>query len=340
MRLQTETPMVNFARTIIACAAADWDNRNALEIASHRWGSTSAPASFIRAAVQGGGTGTWGSELVEEHRRAGTEFFDAVREASIVGRIGSLRRVPLRVPLVSATGSSAAFWTGEGKARPVTSSTFSRASLDSLILSAVVVVTKELLASSDPAAETAIRRDMLRAAVEGMDRQFIDPAISGVAGISPASVTNGITPIAATADPAADLKALIADFSGDLATAAFVTTPELGAALSGAERPYVGARGGELLGVECVTSRYVPAGIIALVDAASIALGEGDASFMSSGQGTVEMEDAPIGDATTGTGTTLVSMFQNRLEGIKLQREINWQRVRAGAVSLITGASY
>ena len=57
------------------------------------------------------------------------------------------------------------------------------------------MITEELARTSTPSAEEVIRRDMI-AGHRGVPRQqFIDPAQAAVAGVSPGSVTNGVTPI-------------------------------------------------------------------------------------------------------------------------------------------------
>src|SRR5690606_28669753 len=72
------------------------------------------------------------------------------------------------------------------------------------------------LRKSSPSAD-AILRDALAAAVtERIDIDFIDPAKSASAGVSPASITNGVSAIASSGNDAdairEDVRALMATF--------------------------------------------------------------------------------------------------------------------------------
>src|SRR5690606_31982809 len=111
-------------------------------------------------------------------------------------------RVPFRTPLIGQTGGGQAYWVGEGKPKPLTAFDFSRQTLDELKVATITVVTEELLRKSSPAAD-AILRDALAAAVaERIDTDFIDPGKAASAGVSPASITNGVSAIASSGNDA------------------------------------------------------------------------------------------------------------------------------------------
>jgi hypothetical protein len=59
----------------------------------------------------------------------------------------------------------------------------------------IIVITEELARTSTPSAEEVIRRDMIAGIAAFLDSEFIDPTKAAVAGVSPGSVTNGVTPI-------------------------------------------------------------------------------------------------------------------------------------------------
>jgi hypothetical protein len=156
----------------------------------------------------------------------------------------------------------------------------------------------------------------------------------------PASITYDISPVGggSPSDAAEDLKAIVADFEGDLAAASFVMSPEIAVALSGIERPNVGMRGGELLGAPVITSRNSPAGLIALIDPTGIAVGEGVAEIRVSTDASIELDDQP--DSPETDSTVWVSLFQHNLTGILAERVMNWRVARPGSVSIITSAAY
>ena len=340
MRQETSTSR-DFVRMAIAMAAAGEDGRErAREIAAARWGPSAQVANILKAPVAGGATGNWGSTLVNPELAA-TAFFDQVRSLSVIGQLSALRKIPMRTRTVTAVGGSTAYWTAEGKARPISAHSYTNGILDPRSLTAVTVVTDELLNSSEPDAEETIRRDMVKEAVSVLDSSFTDPAITEIPDVRPASVTAGVAAITATSDPTADLKALVAAYNGDLRLAAFLLTPEIAVALSGPDHPELGARGGLIYGINAITSHSVPAGLIILLDPTGIAYGQGDARIAVARHATIEMADDPTGDSTIPTAApNLVSLWQTSSVAIKLELETNWDVVRSGAVNLITGAAY
>ncbi|NKM56366.1 phage major capsid protein [Rhizobium anhuiense] len=328
---------MTFTRMALAKALSDGDDVNAAGIAEARWGASSAPARILRAV----GAGTY-ADMGGEFRAAATEFFGVVEQLSVLGRLGGgIRRVPLLTRMLTATSGASTYWVGEGKPKPAGKMAFTSGSLPSLKVASLAVVTEELARSSDPAAELVIRRDMTRSMTQAIDVALLDPSNAGSAGVSPASITHGVAPISAGADPAADLRLLVENFAGDLESAIFIMTPSVAVSLASADRPGIGLRGGELLGAPAVTSRSAPADSIILADVSALALGEGASEIRTSRAATIEMLDADlVQDATTGTGTALVSLWQANCLGILSEKEMNWEIQRAGAVSMITGADY
>jgi hypothetical protein len=64
-------------------------------------------------------------------------------------------------------------------------------------------------------------------------------------------------------------------------------------------------------------------------------------SVDASDQASLEMLDSSmVQDGTAGTGTSLVSLWQNGLVGILAQREITWKLRRSTAVQYISPAAY
>ena len=52
------------------------------------------------------------------------------------------------------------------------------------------------------------------------------------------------------------------------------------------------------------------------------------------------MDDAPINNSASATGTSVVSMYQTNSIAIRAERFINWQVARPGAVAWVEGANY
>jgi hypothetical protein len=334
---------VSLAQIVIAKALAHEQADNAAVVAATRWGEGSRAARVLKAAVSAGATSNWGGELVPEYAAAVAEFVAAVRERSIIGNL-PLRRVPQRTPILTQGAKAEASWVAEGAPAPLTSMSFSRDTIDLLKVIALAVVSEELLNSADPNAESTITADLVRAVADASDAAFIDPTNAGVAGEQPASITNGLTPVAAAGTFKADLGALIDGYEGDLTAAYLIARPELLLALSGTDWPNVGVRGGELGGMPVIASRNLPLDNtgkhqVVLVDPTGVfyAADEAQAEIKTSRQGAIQMLDNPTNNAVTPTATTLVSLFQTNAVAVGAMMRENWQVARPGAVRLLTG---
>ncbi len=118
---------------------------------------------------------------------------DALRPLAILPRLPGTLALPPHVRLIGQTGTSAASWVGEGAPVPVSAAAFEdRTSLEPLPVSAIVVVTDELVRHSDPRASDVLSIDLFGAAAEAIDRAFIDAANAGAAD-KPGSITFGAT---------------------------------------------------------------------------------------------------------------------------------------------------
>jgi hypothetical protein len=190
----------DFTRAAMALAACEGLN-DAAAYAANRWGATSRAANVVKAVISAVTSGSAaGTALVSEG--GAHEFFSAVAETTIVGRLGgALRRVPLQCRVIGTTGSGVAYWVTEGAAKALSPMLFTSDILRPMKVMGLAVATKETLESSDPQAEAVFRRELLNAVIAEMDTTFIDPANAGVADVMPASVTNGVTPVAGTASP-------------------------------------------------------------------------------------------------------------------------------------------
>ena len=343
----------NFTRLVIAKAVGRGDPHDAAGYAAGRWGHESPAARVMKAVVSGGATtdGSWASPLVPDYGSAAIEFFALVRQQTIIGRLAGLRRLPPRVPALLQTSGVIGSWVKEGRAIPVGKMSFERTTMQTLKVAAMTVVSEELLISSDPEAEQIIRADLIRALVDASDGAFISPANAGVEDQSPASITNAVTAIDAGAGTADAIRAgitrLVGAFTGDLATAYFVGSPELFVQMNTVapdNYPNVGARGGEIVGIPALASRSVPLDgddnfQLALIDPAGIAYTADDAQadIRVSRQGTIEMDDNPVGNSVTPAEAVHVSMFQVNAAAIAALMHENWRTVRPGSVGLLNG---
>jgi hypothetical protein len=342
---------IQFTRMAIALALGKGKDDQARNIARHRWGESSIPAKILdigaaqvfetiaKAAVEGGtiNSGSWSAELVSAESAA-TEFFSLVRQRSLIGRIEGLRRVPLRIRMVTAASGFAAAWVGEGKAVPLSSASYNEDVLEPRKLSALCVVSNQLLESEDPAAELTIRNDLVNACVDALNQSFIDPSNAGVANVEPASITHGVTAIPATGDGLTDIRNMLDVFPGDPERAVLIGSPLSFAALHDPKvLPNLGVRGGDAIGIPAIPAPAAGDTLV-LLDPDGIALGEGEMALKTSTQGTIQMSDGPTQDSVTPTAVNQVSLWQCDSTAIMAEKVINWNVARP-SVSLVTGVA-
>ena len=355
----------SFTRYALALARSKGNLMQASAIAE-RWQDTPEVAAVLKAAVNAGTTTdpTWAKPLVEYQNMA-SEFAELLRPATIIGRIPGLRRVPFNIKIPRQTGGSTVGWVGQAAAKPVSALAFDQITLGTAKTAGIVVLSDELVRSSNPAAEALVRQDLIDQTAQFLDQQFVDPAVAAVANVSPASITNGVTPITASGTDEIslrkDLKALIASFvtlNLSLDSAVWIMSATQALAIAMMQNPLgqqefpgmavSGADGGTLLGLPVILSQSVPlnpgsgagnAGAgsrIILAKASEILLADdGETMLDVSAEASLQMDSAP-----TGGAASLVSLWQQNLLGLRAERYINWAKRRDGAVAYIDSANY
>jgi hypothetical protein len=355
-------PGIGFARIAKSLGMAKGSMGDALRIAEARYGEDSETAGVFKAAVTAGSTlsGSWAEDLVGDTSSAFADFVEYLRPQTILGKFGNdgipnLRRVPFRVPLVSQTAGGEGYWVGEGKAKPLTSFDFSRTTLEPLKVANIAVLTEEVVRDSSPSAETIVRDALRDALVQRLDIDFVNPAKAAVAGVSPASITNGSTDdIASSGDDAdairLDVRSVFARFiaaNNAPSSGVWIMSATSALALSmmvnplgQSEFPGISMTGGRFQGLPVIVSEHVGDTII-LVNASDIYLAdEGGIQIDLSREASLQMADNPTMDSTTPTAIAAVSMFQTNSVAFRAERTINWARRRATSVAYLTGVSY
>lgn len=359
-------PGIAFARLARVKAISRLDNEPQREVAKALFGEDSPIYGIVaKAAVAAGATTTWAANLVGDETSVFADFIEYLRPQTILGRFGnngvpSLRRVPFRTPLVGQTGGGQGYWVGEGKAKPLTSFDFSRTTLEPLKVANIAVVTEEVLRDSSPSAEMIVRDALAAALRERLDTDFIDPAKAASANISPASITNGITPITATGtgdadDVRADVKALFQEFidaNNAPTSGVWIMSATTALALSlmlnplgQPEFPGISMNGGTLFGLPVIVSEYVPTitggTYVALVNAQDIYMADdGGITVDMSREASLQMDNAPTMTSDSPTGTSVVSLWQTNSVGFRAERSINWARRRDSAVALLGAVNW
>lgn len=372
---------IEFARYAMCLTAAKGDKRMALDLAKQHYGQNERIikaldfesrggnlANVMKANVQAGSTitgagATWGSELVDYETFTG-DFIEYLRPKTIVGRFGTngipaLRAIPFNVKIKGQNTGGAAYWVGEGKPKPLTQFGFMDVELGFTKIASIAVLTEDLIRFSNPSAERLVRDALADAVIARADEDFIDPAKAAVAGVSPASITNGVTAITSSGNDAEairnDVRALWATFiaaNNAPSNAVYIMSTLTALALSMLQNPLgqsefegLTMNGGTFMGVPVIVSDYVTAdtagSMVILANASDIYLADdGQVVIDASREASLQMLDNPTNDSVTPTATQMVSMFQTNSVAIRAERYINWSKRRASAVAVLTGVNW
>ena len=328
-----------FGRWAKAVALATMTGKDVEQIAAeHRW----IEADVLKSAVSADTTGT--STLSYALRQSLAELetnFSAVRRLQ-----PGFRSVAPNTAIIATTAGATAGWVREGAAVPMSrQSSSTRSTLQPLRLGALSVVTEELAQLSD--SEQIISTDHARARSNELDAAFFSPANAGSPEESPISITYNARQFTSSGNSASnvdsDLLLLINELSAggsNLRDCAWVLNPTAAAYLAslrgsggGPSYPNIGVNGGQLLGLPAICSQGLALSgspnesYLVLVDPSRVWWTEGLPSFSTSRTAALEMSDAPTSDASSGTGASLVSMWQTHSMAILSSSRVNWEPV-------------
>lgn len=355
---------VGFARLVKCIIGAKKSGiERPMDIAKRLYPSDERLHAELKAAVAAGTTTDAGyaGNLVYAENLA-SEFIEFLRPQTILGKFGqggipALRNVPFNIRIPGMSAGANGYWVGQGAPKPLTRFTTNVTNLGFAKIAAIAVLTDELIRFSSPNADLLARDELAKAIRERSDIDFIDPAKAAAAGVSPASITNGVTPITASSTTAdalrSDLALLWDQFLGanlSPTDAVYIMSNRTALRLSlmlnplgQREFPDISMNGGALLGVPVIASEYVPAdssgGLIVLAKASEILLADdGQVTVDASNEASLQMDDAPTNPPVAAT--VLVSMFQMNMTALRAERFINWAKARAESVAYIQGANY
>ena len=371
IRTQKVTPKgYGFVRLLGARYMAREYNIPAYQIAESKgWGSEIVELlklpkdEVIKAAIAPATTtdATWAGPLVT-YNNLQEEFIELLRPLTVIERIPGLRRVPFNIKVPRETGATTAYWVGQGAPKPVSAGALDTVTLDFAKIAGITFQTIELLKFSRPNSEQIMVNSLTKAISYLMDRDFLDPAKALATGVSPASITNGATTIAASGTTAdafrTDFGNLVAAFSqnnnGSVSGLVVVMSQTQALRLGlmrndfGAkEFPDLGINGGSIEGIPVVTSDNIVANggspadgwiIVGMIASDILLADDGAVDVDISTEASIQADSAPDSPATAST--TMISLWQQNLVGIRCERFITWQKARTTSVYYITGANY
>lgn len=344
---------VRFARYALCIGAAKGNLMQAEIIANTRFKDTPEVGLALKGAVAAGTTAdaTWASPLAQTQEMA-SEFVEFLRPLTILGRIPNIRRVPFNIKFTRQTAGTTGTFVGEGAPKPLGKMDFELLSLTFAKAATIIVLTDELVRFSNPNAEILARDDLANGIARYLDIRFIDPVYAGVANVSPASITNGVTPIASLGTTIANITdtaavALAAMIAAELDPTNLVWIMNPATALSLSLKrtsqdvfafPGLTALGGTFLGYPVITSNSVALSgsptesFVVLMDPTNVMLADdGGVSIEMSTEASLQMSDTPSAGAQS-----LVSLWQNNMVALKAERYITWRKRRDAAVQVIT----
>ncbi len=344
-----------FTRYVALLALSKGNIMQAEVLANNHFKDTPEVGTVLKAAVAAGSTSdtTWAGPLVQYNDMV-NEFIELLRPQTIIGRLTGVRRVPFNIRIPRQTAGTTGTFVGEGSPTPVKKLDFDNITLPWAKASTIVVITAELAKLSNPSAEALVRQDLMDGLSQYLDKRLIDPAYPGVANVSPASLTYGVTPTQSTGATLAALDANVrtamttfADAELGLGAGVWVMSASMAIRLSMMRTnqdtkafPELSVNGGTFYGLPVIVSNNVVGSgspgdqYLILIDQSNVLLADdGQLMIDVSTEASLEMNDAPSGGATS-----LRSLWQNGLMGVKCDRWIYWTKRRSQAVQFIDKA--
>lgn len=324
---------LDFVRFLSCLHATEGSAFDAAKTFAVRWPGAIYGDIVQRAAVAPGSStdAGWAGPLAAIKPLA-DGFLEFVRPLSILDRL-PLRRVPPHVSIGVETTASLSAWVGQGSAKASSAMAFTTATVTITKASTMIVVGAELLRLTSPASAVTLRETLARAIADFVDREFCDPTKAPIGGVSPGSVTNGVTPTTPSGTTTAalqkDMGTLIAAFltlCPDPSRGVLVLPPTVAVMLATAmAAPTLTVAGGSYAGLPVVVSSA--AGTTALaIDADSVLLADDGVVVDTAGHASLQLDSAP--DSPAIAASVITSLWQNNLVALRAERFIAWKKAR------------
>jgi HK97 family phage major capsid protein len=372
---------IAFVRFVSCVALGKGNLMQSLEIAKSRYGENHDIVGLLKGCVERGTSiitkaptaaattsdSAWAGSLVPLYQRYAGDFLDYLRPMTVVGRLGQngvpgATMVPFNVNIAGQTTGATAGWVGEAQAKPVTRAGFTNVNFGWYKVAAICVLSDELIRLSSPSAEALMRNELAKAVVERMDIDFLDPNVTAIPGVRPASVTNGVSVTNSTGNDAdavrADVRTAFLPFINaniNPAGAVWVMSTSRALALSlmyntlgQRDFPEMTMTGGRFVGIPVLATEYATADSngddVVLINAPDIWMADdGEVTIDASREASLQMQDNPTIDAANGgapVAAQLVSMFQTNSVAIRAERYVNWAKRRTQAVQIIGNVNW
>jgi hypothetical protein len=310
---------------------------------------------LLRAAV-----GATSSEnLSQALKPAGRSIGDLIRSGaslySALLRAGA-RRVLARVRYVEQGAGARAAFLAPGQPAPLSSGAYEAGGLTPIRLVALLVRSNEVL-RADPEADAALGADLADAVALGVDVELLQHGTAPGIG-TPGGIGNGAAVIAAGAGTVAGIDdglrqvlQAVYNSGGTPSSTVLALNPSLLALMQNTRSsgqhawPTLNQSRPTLAGCLVVPTAGQQwggspgAGAITAIDARQARFTDSDELLIDTSEGAaIEQSDAPSMDGNTGTGASVVSMFQTDATAIRATKFLAW-RAHSASVATLTGVA-
>jgi len=295
----------------------------------------------LKAASIAGTTApnNWAGAAVDYHAVV-SGFVESLKTTSIFYRMlsdGGIRRAPLWTRVLLAVANADAWIKMEGLPVPVSELDLDAGGIDVVTAASIIVLSKSLVESTSSGAQALMMRELRNAVSKAVDAEFLNLITDSS---TPGLVSSGVNDAAVRADILALLAEVNVGASEDAALY-WLASPGVANAMTVVD-PHgtMGPRGGSFYNLPALVSDVLPAGRLALVDAAGVAGDSHTVTVNASDQASLEMSTTPSGNATIGAGASLVSLWQLSAIGFLAKADFGVRRMREGALAIMDGIAW
>ena len=250
---------------------------------------------------------------------------EVITDEFIGAKIGARRVSFTDQQMVQAIAASASF-VGNGRAKPITRTSFAGLTIPPSKVAATLVAPKEAFAVARPDLETALIGELTAAVARRLNAVFASAAAATTD--APAGLGYGAYPISSAGSTTANIVSDIAlmidaadSLDNSLSAAAFVASPKAYARL---RLDRIASDDGSLAGLPLLSVKGATG--LLLVDGSRVALAMDDTVAISRTEhANVELSDDPEADSGT-----VVSLFQKNLVGLRCELFVAWQSFGGG----------
>jgi len=355
------TPGDLYANHCVARFIATAQRMSIDAVLAERYPDDEHTAVVTRAAIAGATTTTagWAAELVQVGQG---EFINSLMPNQVFPKLAamgtSLNFGPnagaIKIPSRAATPSIGGSFVAEAAPIPVRRLGTTSITLYPHKVGGISVFSREIGMYSNPDIEALIRKSIVDDTQINIDALLLDNV--AVSTTRPAGLTNGVTPLTATAGGGytaflGDMQKLTSPFYAANAgrKLAFLMNPAQRNQLLYAPGPAGAPFGWSTQFTDMFTviaSTSIAAGSVYMIDAADFVSVSGAPEFEVSETATLHMEDTtPLNIGTAGAPATVAaptqSMFQTAQIAVRMVANVNWAMVRSGMVQFIgTGVNW